>query len=111
MVKKPIRYLSLFLVCLGMNLYAEEGLQVKGYSVLVIPKPGEHILSGKGRDGKIQFEDGTMFKALPSDAAKVFDEWSYREHITFLPNPYPYGGSEFYVMNIGPNGDPEQYIP
>ena len=87
MIKKPIRYLSLFLVFLGMNLYAEQGLQAKGHLVPVILNAGEHLLSGKGRDGKIQLEDGTMFKALPSDAAKNFDEQSYEEHITFSPNP------------------------
>jgi hypothetical protein len=89
-----------FLTFLAINLYATEGLHAKGHQVPVILNGGEHLLVGKSRDGKIQIEDGAMFKALSSDAVTVYENWDYNEHITFSPNPYPGGGSEFYVLNI-----------
>lgn len=92
--------LSAFLMLLAVNLYADEGLHAKGRQVPVILNGGEHLLVGKSRDGKIQIEDGAMFKALSSEAATVYEDWDYNEHITFSPNPYPGGGSEFYVLNI-----------
>lgn len=93
-------FLSAFLIFLAVNVCADEGLHAKGRQVPVILNGGEHLLVGKSRDGKIQIEDGTMFKALSSEAATIFEDWDYHEHITFSPNPYPGGGSEFYVLNI-----------
>lgn len=90
----------MLLVLVGIELRAEDGLHAKGHLVPIILNAGEHLLTGKSRDGKIQLHDGTMFKSLSSDSAKVFEEWDYHEHITFSSNPYPGGGSEFYVVNI-----------
>ncbi len=99
-MKKPLIYFSMLLVFLGMHLYAEDGLRAKGNLVPVILNAGEHLLTGKSRDGKIQIEDGTILKAISPEQSKVFNEWDYHEHIAFSPNPYPGGGSEFYVLNI-----------
>lgn len=92
--------LSVFLVLLGINLAADEGLYAKGRQVPVILNGGEHLLVGKSRDGKVQIEDGAIFKAVTStEAATVYEDWDYHEHVVFSPNPYPAGGSEFYVLN------------
>ena len=100
MIKKSFIYFSILLVFLGIQLHAEDGLHAKGHLVSIILNAGEHLLTGKSRDGKIQFEDGAMLKVLKLDKGKIADGWDYHEHITFLPNPYPFGGSEFYVLNI-----------
>ncbi|MCP5504541.1 MAG: hypothetical protein H7A41_05240 [Chlamydiales bacterium] len=59
---------------------------------------GEHELRGIGSDGIIEIEDGTQFKAIPSHK-NAMKHWDYYDQITFCPNPYPFGGSEFYVIN------------
>ena len=59
---------------------------------------GEHELRGKGSDGIIELQDGTQFKAIPSHK-NAMKYWDYYDQITFCPNPYPFGGSEFYVIN------------
>ncbi|QVL56923.1 MAG: hypothetical protein KFB93_05930 [Simkaniaceae bacterium] len=90
----------MLLVFLGIELHANQGLHAKGHLVPIILNAGEHLFIGRSRDGKIQLEDGTRLQAISSEAAKVSEEWDYNEHITFSPNPYPGGGSEFYVLNI-----------
>ena len=67
---------------------------------LILLNAGEHLLCGKSRDGKIEFEDGTQFKALSSEALKVYEEWEYHDHLAVTPNTLPMGGSEFYVTNL-----------
>lgn len=59
---------------------------------------GEHELRGKGSDGIIELQDGTQFKAIPSHK-NAMKYWNYYDQITFCPNPYLFGGSEFYVVN------------
>jgi hypothetical protein len=97
---------SVFLMFLSINLYAKEDLRAKGMRNPVDLEASEHLLLGKSRDGKIQLEDGTIFKILSSDAETVFEEWDYNEYLTFSANPYPtsiwifpLGGSEFYLFN------------
>jgi len=59
---------------------------------------GEHELRGKGNDGIIEIEDGTQFKAIPHHRYAMKD-WNFHDPISFCPNYYPFGGSEFYVVN------------
>lgn len=59
---------------------------------------GEHELRGIGSDGIIEIEDGTQFKAVLSHRTAM-KRWKCTDLITFCPNPYPFGGSEFYVLN------------
>ena len=68
------------------------------YKISQILAVGEHELRGKSSDGIIELQDGTQFKAIPSHKSAMKD-WDYYDQITFCPNPYPFGGSEFYVVN------------
>ena len=100
MMKKSFIYLSILLAFLGIQLQADEPLHSKGHLVPVILNAGEHLLTGKSRDGKIQIENGLILKVLKSDELKVTDEWEYHEHLSITHNPYIGGGSDFYVYNI-----------
>ncbi|QVL56922.1 MAG: hypothetical protein KFB93_05925 [Simkaniaceae bacterium] len=59
---------------------------------------GQHEMRGKSPDGIIELEDGTQFKAI-SRHRQAMEYWNFYDRITFCPNPYPFGGSEFYVVN------------
>ncbi len=70
----------------------------------IILGDGEHLLCGKSRDGKIELHNGAQFKVLPGEVEKVMQEWDYYDHLAFSPNPYPFGGSNFYVTNLTRGG-------
>ena len=103
MLKRVIELLVLA-VCFGTSLYGRAAHPSKNVTPTekILLSPGEHILCGSSRDGKIEFEDGSIFKALPGDASRVFENWQYKDQITFSHNPYPYyiKSSEFYIENI-----------
>ncbi len=79
--------------------YPEQNSQKAG-SILAF---GEHELRGKSPDGIIELEDGTQFKAI-SGHQRTLESWNFYNRITFCPNPYFFGRSEFYVMNLS-NGE------
>lgn len=100
MIKKSFIYLSTLLTVFCTQMRADEGIHSNGHLIPVILNAGEHLLTGKSRDGKIQLENGLILKVLSSDEQKVSDDWEYHEHLSISPNPYPGGGSEYYVLNI-----------
>lgn len=61
---------------------------------------GEHKLMATSPDGIIEIQDGTQFKVIPSHRNEI-KYWQAGDILTFSPNPYPYpfGGSEFYIVN------------
>lgn len=95
---KKISLSIVFSIVLGVSLFAKEIFPVEK----VLLNPGEHHLCGKSHDGKIELEDGTLFKALSSDIETVYKTWNYQDLIAFSHNPYPYPikSSEFYIENI-----------
>lgn len=68
-----------------------------------ILKEGEHELRGKSGDGIIEFENGAQFKAV-SDPERVMT-WNFYDHITIIPNPYPFRHAPYYAVNIDKKGD------
>ncbi|MCB1082439.1 MAG: hypothetical protein KDK63_04770 [Chlamydiia bacterium] len=86
----------------GTYLYGSSGLHARGHHIPVAPTEilsgGDHLLYGKGGDGKVQIEDGTLFDVHEADASKV-SKWKYGDVIAISPNPYPGGGSEFYITH------------
>lgn len=100
-MKKLFSFLALFLIG-GISLQARTAQPSKSTppTPTVILNDGEHLLCGKSRDGKVEFEDGTQFKTLKNDAQKIFEEWDYHEHLVVSSNPYPGGGSDYYIYNV-----------
>lgn len=72
---------------------------------IVLLNAGEHLLCGKSRDGKIEMQDGTQFKALSAESMKVYEEWDYHDHLSITRNTLPMGGSEYYITNLDKGGE------
>ena len=72
---------------------------------IILLNAGEHLLCGKGRDGKVELEDGTQFKVLPTEALHIYEEWKYHDHISVTCNTNFFGGSEYYLRNITKEDD------
>jgi len=106
MLKKFTCYLGALLLLLGgTQLFAIQHQTPHNIPPAgIILGDGEHLLCGKSRDGKIELHNGAQFKVLPGEIEKVMEEWDYYDHLTFSPNPYPLGGSEFYVTNLTRGG-------
>jgi len=72
---------------------------------IILLNAGEHLLCGKSRDGRIELQDGTQFKALSAEAMKVYEEWDYHDHLSITRNTMPMGGSEYYIANLDKSGE------
>jgi len=72
---------------------------------IILLNAGEHLLCGKSRDGRIELQDGTQFKALSAEAMKVYEEWDYHDHLSITRNTMPMGGSEYYITNLDKSGE------
>ncbi|MCB1107364.1 MAG: hypothetical protein KDK76_04630 [Chlamydiia bacterium] len=106
MMKKILSFITLFL-CTGSLV---EGWQPQSPAAqppapLILLNPGEHMLCGKSRDGKVELEDGSKFKALSGDALKIYEEWSWHDHLTVTPNTMLMGGSDFFLINLDRHGE------
>jgi len=102
-------------LCLGALLLSMGGTHILAFSSQyqvpyelppagIILGDGEHLLCGKSRDGKIELENGAQFKVIPGEVEKVMEEWYTYDYLSFSPNPYPFGGSDFYVTNLTRGG-------
>jgi len=99
-MKKILSIFSLFFFLeAGLFGWQVNPAETKPPPPLVLLNAAEHLLCGKSRDGKIEFEDGTKFKVLSAEALKVYEEWDYYDHLSVTPNVMPMGGSEYYITN------------
>ena len=105
-MKKILNIFSLcFFLEAGLFAWQVNPAETKPPPPLVLLNPAEHLLCGKGRDGKIEFEDGTKFKVLSAEASKVYEDWDYYDHLSVTPNVMPMGGSDYYITNHDKNDD------
>ncbi len=95
----------LFLVGTQLAAWQSQPPGAKSPAPIFLLNAGEHLLCGKSRDGKIELQDGTQFKALSAEAMKVYEEWDYHDHLSITRNTMPMGGSEYYIANLDKSGE------
>lgn len=105
-MKKTLQILTLLLMMeLPLIAKGEQPAVAKPPTPMLLLNAGEHLLCGKSRDGKIEFEDGTQFKAISSEALRVYEDWEYHDHLVVTPNTLPFGGSEYFITNLDKNNE------
>lgn len=102
--------LNRFIGCIGALLLIMSGSFAAHQAPQDVPPAGviidhgEHLLCGKSRDGKLELHTGAQFKVPPDEIETVLIEWDYYDHLAICPNPYPMGGSDFYIVNLTRGG-------